>query len=290
VGATVTGPVVVRVDAHHHVWDLARRPQPWTDDLPVLRRSFSFDEVEPDLADAGFDATVVVHTVASFEETLELLALAADRPRIAGVVGWFDLCSPDLAGDLGRARRAPGGEFLVGARHQLQVEPDPRWLSRPEVRDGLRTLAAHGLTYDLVVSAHQLPLVVDTVRALPEVRFVLDHAGKPPIAGGALADWRRDLAQLSRSANVAVKLSGLVTEADWAHWTVEQLRPVATAVLEDFGPRRAMFGSDWPVCLLAASYPEVVTATGELLAGLDEAGRRDVWGATARHWYGLGGG
>lgn len=282
-----TAPVTLRVDAHHHVWDLRRRPQPWIDDLPPLRRSFSFDDLEPDLVDARIDATVLVHTVASIEETFELLALAAQRPRVAGVVGWFDLVSPDLADEIGRARRAPGGRYLVGARHQLQEEPDPRWLARPEVRDGLRTLAAHGLTYDLVVSAHQLPLVLDTVRALPEVRFVLDHAGKPPIAGGELSDWRRDLAALSRSANLAVKLSGLVTEADWARWTVERLRPVADRVLEYFGPDRTMFGSDWPVCLLAAPYQRVVEASRELVAGLDESGRRHVWGATAAHWYGL---
>ena len=277
-----------RVDAHHHVWDLRRRPQPWTDGLPVLQRSFAFDELESDLVGAGIDATVVVHTVASFAETLELLALAATQPRIAGVVGWFDLASPDLARDIDHARSATGGQYLVAARHQLQVEPDPQWIGRPEVHRGLRTLAANGLAYDLVVSAHQLPLMVDTVRALPDVRFVLDHAGKPPIAGGDLRDWRRDVDQLSRSANVAVKLSGLVTEADWKRWTVKQLAEVATVVLDAFGPGRTMFGSDWPVCLLAVSYPQVVAVAQQLVAGLDEAGQDAVWGGTARGWYRLG--
>jgi L-fuconolactonase len=156
------------------------------------------------------------------------------------------------------------------------------------VHRGLRTLADSGLAYDLVISAHQLPLVIDTVRALPEVRFILDHAGKPPIASGDLRDWHRDIAALSRSDNVAVKLSGLVTEADWAHWTVEQLGVVATRVLDCFGPARTMFGSDWPVCLLAADYQQVVNATEQLVAGLDESGRHAVWGGTARHWYRLG--
>lgn len=284
----MSGPFAGRIDAHHHVWDLQCRPQPWTEGLSVLQRSFLFGELEPELVEAGIDATVVVHTVASYAETLELVALAAGQPRIAGIVGWFDLTSPHLAGDIERARRTPGGDRLVGARHQLQVESDQRWLARPDVRDGLRTLAAHGLAYDIVVSAHQLPLVVDTVRALPEVRFVLDHAGKPPIAGGDLGDWSRDIEALSQSSNVAVKLSGLVTEAEWTQWTVHQLRPVAVAVLDTFGPARTMFGSDWPVCLLAASYADVVAAARELLAGLDPEAQQAVWGGTARDWYRLG--
>jgi L-fuconolactonase len=156
------------------------------------------------------------------------------------------------------------------------------------VHQGLRTLAANGLVYDLVVSAHQLPLVIDTVRALPEVRFVLDHAGKPPIGGGDLRDWRRDVRTLSRSANVAVKLSGLVTGSDGTHRTVEQLGTVATWVLDCFGPGRTMFGSDWPVCLLAASYQQVVATTRQLVAALDDSGQHAVWGGTARRWYRLG--
>lgn len=276
-----------RIDAHHHVWDLDRRPQPWTDGLPALRRSFGYDELVPALDDAGIDATVLVHTVASFDETLEMLALAATHQRIAGVVGWLDLSGAGVADQIAEARSAPGGRRLVGARHQLQEEPDPRWLARPAVHAGLRALAAAGLAYDVVVSAHQLPVVIEAVRALPEVRFVLDHAGKPPIAAGELDDWRHDIAELATAPNVAVKLSGLVTEADWARWTVAQLRPVAGHVLASFGPERTMFGSDWPVCLLAAGYAAVVDAAAELTADLDEAAAQAVWGGTARTWYRL---
>ena len=169
-----------------HVWDLAARPQPWTDGLPVLQRSFGLDDVAADLRAAGQDGVIVVQTVASAAETRELLALAAAQPLVAGVVGWADLSRPDPADQLLAAQAAPGGHALVGVRHQLQEEPDQEWLARPQVRDGLRAVAAAGLAYDLVISPGQLPLVTETVTALPEVRFVLDHAGKPPIAAGNL--------------------------------------------------------------------------------------------------------
>jgi len=278
---------MTRIDAHHHVWDLAARPQPWTDDLPALRRSFSFAELAPALAEHDIDGTIVVHTVDSLAETGELLALAAAEPLVAGVVGWFDLAAHDLDDVLARTRALPGGDRLVGARHQLQVEPDKAWLARPEVTRGLRTLARHGLVYDLVISPEQLPAATAVVAALPEVSFVLDHAGKPPIASGDLGAWREDVARLASCPNVAVKLSGLVTEADWQRWSVADLRPVADAVLDAFGTERTMFGSDWPVSLLAgADYGTVVRAFEETVAGLGPAERDQVWGGTARAVYG----
>ena len=275
-------------DAHVHVWDLAARPQPWTDGLPALQRSFGLDDVAADLRAAGQDAVIVVQTVASAAETRELLALAAAQPLVAGVVGWADLARPDVAGQLEAARSGPGGQALVAVRHQLQEEPDPGWLARPQVRDGLCAVAAAGLAYDLVISPHQLPLVTETVAALPEVRFVLDHAGKPPIAAGDLSAWRADLRALAALPNVAVKLSGLVTEADWDSWTPGQLAPVMEYVLDRFGPARTMFGSDWPVCLLAASYAEVAAAVTPVLGRLSPAERAEVRGGTARAWYRFG--
>ncbi|WGL50548.1 amidohydrolase family protein [Nocardioides sp. BP30] len=278
----------MRIDAHHHVWDLDRRPQPWTEDLPVLRRSFGFDELTPQLLAHRVEGTVVVHTVASPEETGELLALAAADPLVAGVVGWLDVEAPDLDETLASTRLLPGGRHLVGARHQLQVEPDRQWLDRPAVRRGLETLGEHGLVWDLVVSPEQLGDVRRAVAALPQVSFVLDHAGKPPLAGGDLAAWRADLAALATLPNLAVKLSGLVTEASWDRWQVEDLRPAADHVLELFGPDRTMFGSDWPVCLLAgADYDSVVATFDDLVASLTAAERAQVWGDTAVRVYGL---
>lgn len=281
----------MRIDAHHHLWDLDRRPQPWTDDLPVLRRSFTFDELAPQLRDQDVTATVVVHTVASLAETHELLALAAAEPQVAGVVGWLDLEAPDLEETVTAACEGAGGRHLVGARHQLQVEPDKAWLDRPAVRRGLATLARHGLVWDLVISPDQLAGAARTVAALPELSFVLDHAGKPPIARSEPRDlgaWSRDLGVLATMDNVAVKLSGLVTEAAWDAWRVDDLRPVAETVLELFGPERTMFGSDWPVCLLAdADYERVVATFDELVAQLADGEREQVWGGTARNVYGL---
>jgi L-fuconolactonase len=277
-----------RIDAHHHVWSLGRRPQPWTDDLPVLQRSFEFAELDPQLRQARIGATVVVHTVASAEETRELLALAADEPRIAGVVGWLDLASPALDDELDAIRELPDGSALVGVRHQLQAEPDKEWLDRPAVRRGLASLARHGLVYDLVVSPEQLSAVTRTVAELPEASFVLDHAGKPPIASGDLRRWSADVAALSRHANVAVKISGLATEADWRAWQPADLRPVVSTLLEHYGADRLMFGSDWPVCLLAGADYELVAATAEdLIADLGATERDRIWGGTAREVYGL---
>jgi L-fuconolactonase len=278
----------MRIDAHHHVWDLGRRPQPWTDDLPVLRRSFAFDELAPQLRDQEVAATVVVHTVDSLAETHELLALAAARPEVAGVVGWLDLEAADLDESIAAACEGPGGRHLVGARHQLQVEPDKAWLDRPAVRRGLATLARHGLVWDLVISPGQLVDVARTVAALPELSFVLDHAGKPPIATGDLRAWARDLGELAALPNVAVKLSGLVTEASWDGWRLEDLRPVGETVLDLVGAERTMFGSDWPVCLLAgADYERVVETFDTLVAQLTPSEREQVWGGTARTVYGL---
>lgn len=278
----------MRIDSHHHLWDLDRRPQPWTAGLAPLERSFAYDELLPQLDAAGIDGTVAVHTVASVEETHELLALATAQPRLLGVVGWLDLTAPSFAADLAATRALPGGDRLVGVRHQLQVEPDPDWLARPVVRRGLAELGEAGLAYDVVVSPQQLPGVVAAVEATPGTTFVLDHAGKPALAAGELADWGREVAALAARPHVACKLSGLVTEADWRTWTVGDLKPAVETVLEAFGPGRVLWGSDWPVSLLAdASYARWVEVSEELLAGLSTDEADAVWGGTAARVYGL---
>ncbi len=274
----------VRIDAHHHVWDLAVRDQPWTVSLPQLRRSFGMDELRPSLAEHGIDATIVVQTVPVADETPELLQLAHVDPNVAGVVGWIELSAPSAADRLTELRALPGN--LVGIRHGVQDECDPRWLCRSQVRRSLAAVGAAGLSFDLLIRPAQLGAAIETARALPEVRFVLDHAAKPPIAQGILEPWRDQIRQLAALPNVAVKLSGLVTEAA-PNWTVGMLGPYADVLLDSFGPERIMFGSDWPVCLLAATYGEVVELGVELTAKLLPDERAHVFGGTATRWYGL---
>jgi L-fuconolactonase len=276
-----------RIDAHHHVWDLGVRDQPWTAELPAIRRSFGFDELRPELEKHDIDGTVLVQTIPVPEETPEFLALAAAEPLIRGVVGWVDLTAPDVADRLAALRAAPGGERLVGIRHGVQSEPDPRWLTRPDVRRGLTAVAAAGLVYDLLVVPPQLDAALETVAALPELRFVLDHAGKPAIRTGGIDPWARQVGELARHENVTCKLSGLVTEADLESWTIADLRPYTDRLLAAFGPGRLMFGSDWPVCLLAATYDQVFGAVEALTAGLGDGERADLLGGTAVRTYGL---
>jgi len=311
------GRQMTRIDAHHHLWDLSRREQAWLDGpaLTAIRRTFVLADFASEAAAAGFDRGVLVQVLPSSEETREFLAVAAESVApesvvgesrevaqsraaaqsgaaaasgaVAGVVGWADLTAPDVADDLAALRAAVGGDLLVGIRHLVQGEADPRWLCRPDVQRGLKAIGAAGLCYDLLTLPHQLPAAVETVRALPDVTFVLDHLSKPPIAAGELEPWASLLRSLAGEPNVFCKLSGMVTEADHASWTVDSLRPYAQVVLEAFGPSRVMFGSDWPVCLLAATYAQVADAAAELVGQLSSDEQDQVFGGTAARAYRL---
>ncbi|GEC02822.1 amidohydrolase [Streptomyces spinoverrucosus] len=274
------------VDAHHHVWDLSVRDQDWIsgDELLPIRRNFTVADLEPEARAAGVDRTVLVQTVTVPEETPEFLALAAAHELIGAVVGWTDLTRPDIVDELARLRELPGGGYLKGIRHQVQSEPDPEWLLRPDVRRGLAAVADAGLVYDLVVLPHQLPACAKAAADHPDLTFVLDHLGKPPIASGALEPWASAVHALAALPNTVCKLSGMVTEADPRSWTVDDLRPSADTVLEAFGPDRLMFGSDWPVCTLAATYGEVLSVAAELT---DAADRSRIFEGTATRVYDL---
>jgi L-fuconolactonase len=277
------------VDAHHHLWDLGVRDQDWITGpaLAPLRRDFLLGDYGSVADVNGIAASVVVQTVTVPGETPELLALSGASDLIAGVIGWTDLTAPDVADRIAALAEQPGGGKLVGLRHQVQGEPDPDWLTRPDVLRGLTAMAQAGLVYDLVITAGQLAASARAAAAVPDLVFVLDHLGKPPVAAGRTEPWARDLRDLAALPNTVAKLSGLVTEADWRRWQVADLRPYAEVALGAFGPARLMFGSDWPVCTLAASYPDVLAAARDLTAGLSPAERAAVFAGTATSVYGL---
>jgi L-fuconolactonase len=279
----------VRVDAHHHLWDPARRAYPWMEEGWPIRRRFAVEDLDAAAGPCGFERTVVVQTVARVEETEEFLAVTAASPRVAGVVGWVDLTATDVADALAALASGPAGAALVGVRHQVHDEPDPDWLARRDVLRGLEAVAAAGLAYDLLVRERELPAALLAVQRLPQLSFVVDHLAKPRVREGVTEPWAARLALLARHQNVSCKVSGLVTEADWDGWSAAQLTPYVRHAVEAFGPERLLFGSDWPVCLLAASYAEVVGAAAEALegAGLDAGEREAVFGANALRTYGL---
>ncbi|WP_436502012.1 amidohydrolase family protein [Actinokineospora sp. HUAS TT18] len=268
-------------DAHHHLWNPAARAYPWMAGavLDPIRREYTVDDLR---AAAGPDvtATVLVQTVSTSEETADFLAVARESDGyVAGVVGWTDLLAdlddPNLADPL-----------LVGIRHQVENEPDPDWLLRPAVQRSLTELGRRGLVYDLLVRVPSRPAALVTARAVDGM-FVLDHAGKPDIAGGEWQPWADWITELARCPNVVCKLSGLTTEADWTSWLPSDIRPYADHVLTAFGSDRVLFGSDWPVCDLAGGYAEVQSLAEVLLTHATLTERDAVLNSNARRVYGL---
>jgi L-fuconolactonase len=276
-----------RIDAHHHVWDPRTTSYPWlTGALAPIARAFDLDDYRPEAATASIDGSVLVQTWSSVAETERFLGLAAASDLVWGVVGWVDLAGDGVADDLARLAGRSDGRYLVGVRHQVEDERDPDWLRREDVGRGLAAVSDAGLVYDLLVRPPHLAAALDAVRAHPDLTFVVDHIAKPDIAGAAWEPWATGIAALAREPNVTCKLSGMVTLADWARWTAADLRPYVTHCLEAFGPSRVMFGSDWPVCLLAGSLAAVHAA---LVASLpdDPALLEQVLGGTAMRVYGL---
>ena len=266
------------VDAHHHLWSPSDPGQGWLADpaLAAIRRRFDLqdlhDAVRGGVAGRTVTATVLVQSVARTDESERLLATAGNDDLVAAVVGWVDLTG-DVPAQLERLHAGYGGHLLRGVRHLAQDEPDPQWLLREDVLVGLRALIDADLPYDVLVRPPQLLAAVELSRRLPALRLVLDHAGKPDLASGDLEGWSRDMRDLARSEQVVCKVSGLVTEANHQRWSLGDLRPTWDTVLDAFGPHRLLFGSDWPVCLLAASWDRWAAAVAALIAALspDEA-------------------
>jgi L-fuconolactonase len=253
------------VDAHFHLWDPHSRSHAWLSAHPSLNRCFGPDDFEAAAFPAGVGAGVLVQTLASASETQELLSIVASHEVIGGVVGWVDLERADVAGQIARLRSLPGGEHLVGIRHLVQDEPDPRWLARKAIGRGIDALARCGLVFDLLIRPAQLDAALALVARHEQVRFVLDHGAKPAIAERAFEPWASTLAKLASLPNVGCKLSGLVTEAG-AGWSAAQIDPYVAHLLDCFGAQRLLFGSDWPVCTLVASYAQVFELARAALA------------------------
>ncbi|WP_333739044.1 amidohydrolase family protein [Streptomyces sp. IBSBF 2806] len=281
------------VDAHHHVWDLAVRPQPWLDEPghEPIRRTFGTADLRTSatrpVKGRRLTNTVVVQCIASVPETRDLLALADGDPLIGAVVGWADLTSPAVGDVLDDLQSGPGGRRLRGVRHVVQGEPDPHWLQRPQVERALEAIGERGLGYDVLVRSHQLPQAIRLAQRLPGLPLVLDHAGKPSIADGELADWESRLRLLAAHPQVVCKVSGLITEADHEKWTVDDIRPVWDVLLSAFGPDRLMFGSDWPVANLAGGWNRWAATVEELLDGCADTEIHAVLAGTATAFYRL---
>jgi L-fuconolactonase len=276
------------IDAHHHFWDPEKGDYPWMVG-PVLpiRRVFTPDDMRPLLAPAGVQKTILVQTWSSLQESRDFLALAEATDFIAGVVAWVDLTAPDVGERLDALLNGPGGKWLVGIRHQVHDEVDPRWLCWPDVWRGLRAVQSRGLVYDLLIRPREMVAALETVRALPDLRFVIDHIAKPEIARQGFSRWSKLMTPFGQEANVWCKLSGMVTEADWKNWTPDQITPYIDDVLRIFGPARCMMGTDWPVSLLASDYGRTVDLVRNAIAGLDEKSQRAVLWGTAVEAYRL---
>ena len=275
----------MRIDAHHHFWQIGRYTYPWMGpELAVLRRDFGPPELEPFLKHHRIDGTVLVQTISSLDETRWFLQLAKKYPFIMGVVGWVELTDPNVGHTLDELRAAGP---LVGIRHQVHDEPEVNWLLRPAVQRGLQELAARSIPYDLLIRPPHLEVSLEVACAFPNLSLVVNHVAKPQIARNGWDDWAVGIRELGQCPNVCCKLSGMITEADWAHWKPIDLRRYIEHVLESFGPRRVMFGSDWPVCLLAGSYDQVVDALSFNLARLSDADLDNVFGNNAARFYRL---
>lgn len=275
----------VRIDSHQHFWDLAKFPYPWMPPSPnVLRRNYLPADLKPVLDANRFDGCVTVQATMHPGEATWMLELADANPFIKGVVGWVDLTGADLPKTLDGLQRHPK---FRGVRHPVHDEPDANWLLRADVVQGLKELERRDIPYDLLLKPPHLPVVPKLVERVPELRMVVDHIAKPLIAQKTMEPWARDIAALAKLPTIWVKLSGMITEADRNSWRPPDLAPYLHHVYQLFGPDRLMFGSDWPVCLLAGSWKQVLAAFTQCVGPLKQDARDKLLGGTAAKFYGL---
>ena len=274
------------IDSHQHFWTYTPEEYPWiTDELKALRRSFMPQDLQPELVKQHLEGSIAVQARQSLTETRWLLDLADQNASILGVVGWVDLRSPNVEQHLADISAHPK---LVGVRHVVQDEPDDRFMLQPEFLEGISALKAFDLRYDILIYPKQLPAAIEFVNRFPDQPLVLDHIAKPLIKTGTLAPWADQIRELASADNLYCKVSGMVTEATWKQWEPDDFRPFLDVVFEAFGVERLMFGSDWPVCLLSAEYPEVFGLADAYVSQFSTQDRAKFFGTNAAAFYGLG--
>ncbi len=275
----------MKIDSHQHFWRYDAARDAWiTESMAVLKRDFLPDHLAAELIANGIDASIAVQADQSENETMFLLDLAEKNKHIAGVVGWVDLLSPRVGERLEYFSRF---SKLCGFRHIAQGEPDDRFLAREDFVKGVAQLRAFDFTYDILIYSKQLPAAIELAARLPEQPFVVDHLAKPQLKSGKAAPWAAQMRELAHNKNVFCKLSGLVTEADSKHWKADDFKPYLDVVFDAFGVERLMFGSDWPVCLLAATYGQVKQLIENYVKGYSEADKEKIFGGNAARFYGL---
>jgi L-fuconolactonase len=275
----------MHIDSHQHFWQYNPQRDGWiTDEMSILRRDFLPENLIPELHANQMHGCVAVQADQSEQETMFLLDLASRFSEIKGVVGWVDLCSGRLPE---RLEYFSQFEKLCGFRHVVQSEPDDRYMLREDFVAGIASLQQFNFSYDILIYSRQLPAAIELVAKFPKQRFVLDHIAKPLVRSGVISPWAEQIRTIATSSNVYCKLSGLVTEADWKNWRDADFKPYLDVVLDAFGPKRLMFGSDWPVCLLAGSYQDVKDLIINYIRELPNEDREKILGLNAATFYGL---
>lgn len=274
----------MKLDSHQHFWAYDAEQYPWISAGTPLHRDWLPTDLKALQASLGFDGSIVVQARQTVEESRWLLKLADENPRIKGVVGWVDLRSPRVVEELAELVRHP---LFRGVRHVVQSEPDDSFMVRPEFLRGIGELHAFGLTYDILIFPQQLPAAIELVARHPGQAFVLDHIAKPLIKEKQMEPWRKLLRELAQAPGIMCKVSGIITEAEQKNWKPDEIRPYLDVVFEAFGPDRLMWGSDWPVCLLAGSYEQVFRLIDEYATGLSQVQREGLFGGNCARFYGV---
>lgn len=280
----------MKIDSHHHLWDLQVRDQDWIkgEALAPIRRNFSMADLREATKNLGINKTVLVQTVTNYGETPELLDIAMKDEMVAGVVGWLDVSSPDAIVQLDKYQSHAGAAYMKGIRDIVQDHPDSNYLARPQVIENVTELGRRGIAFDILTKTPELKGAIELVKACPNVQFVMDHISKPYIARKEFEPWQSLIKEIASYENVVCKVSGMVTEADWENWKNEDFSPYFEIILNSFGAKRLMFGSDWPVCTLAGSYEEIFGLANFLASNLSDSEKDYFWSDCANQAYKLG--